>query len=127
GDAYGLSIDREFIVGQIEAQSIPFLAFKAGKSALFAILARMLEVGKRPLFLHPPVVGKGLSQMAKLLLRCAFGDLIAPGELLALDPVILRLEVAHVRPCSLSPVRFPASKGPVIGLACHPTGFAKVD
>src|SRR5438876_5364376 len=71
GDAYGLSIDREFIVGQIEAQSIPFLAFKAGKSALFAILARMLEVGKRPLFLHPPVVGKGLSQMAKLLLRCA--------------------------------------------------------
>src|SRR5712692_2094271 len=79
GDAYRMTIDREFIVGKIEAQSIPFLAFEMRETTFLTVLAWVLQLGKCPFLLHSPVVGKGLSQIAKLLLRCAFRDLIAPG------------------------------------------------
>src|SRR5437588_396130 len=88
-------IDREFIIGQIEAQAISFLALKAWKAAFLTILAWVFELGKCPFLLHAQVVRKGLPKMAKLLFWGAFGDLVAPGKLLALDLVVLRLEVFH--------------------------------
>src|SRR5712692_7345067 len=60
GDAYRMTINRKFIVGKIETQSIPFLAFEAGEATLFAILTRMFELGERPVFFHPPVVVESL-------------------------------------------------------------------
>src|SRR5260370_13313515 len=127
GDTYRMPVHRAFIVGKIEAQSIPFLAFKAREPTFLTVLAWVLQLWKCPFLLHSPVVGQGLSQIAELLFRCAFCDLVAPGELFAFDGVILCLEVFHLRPFSLGPVLFPASKRPVIGMACNPAGFAKVD
>src|SRR2546429_6512555 len=65
GDTYRLPIDSKFIVGQIEAQSIPFLAFETRKATFLPILAQMLKLWKCPFLLHPPVVVKGLPKIAK--------------------------------------------------------------
>src|SRR6266702_2988380 len=127
GDAYRLPINRKFIVGKIEAQAIPFLAFKARKPALFTILAWMLELRERTLFLHPPEVSESLPAISEFLFGSAFRDLVAPGKLLTLDPIILRLEVFHLGPFVLCPLVFPASKCPIVGMARHPARFAKVD
>src|SRR6266700_3971096 len=126
GNADAVPIDRKFVISKVEAQSVLFLAFEPWEATFLPILAWMLELGKRPFLLHPPVVVKSLSQMAKLLFGSAFRDLIAPGKLLALDPVILCLEVFDLGPCSLCTVVFPTSKRPVIGMTCHPTSFAEI-
>jgi hypothetical protein len=126
GDTYHMPINRQFIVGKIETQSLPFLAFKARKPALFAILARMLELGKRPLFLHSPVVVESPPEIAEFLFRRAFCDLVAPGELFAFDPVILCLQVFHLGPFPLCPVVFPASQCPIVCMACNTARFPKV-
>ena len=56
---------------------------------MFAVLARMFELGKRPFLLHAPIVGKSLTKMAELLFGSAFRDLVAPGKLLPLDAIVL--------------------------------------
>src|SRR5436189_1160481 len=123
GNTERVSHYREFIVSKVETQSVPFLAFEPREATFLPILAWMLELGKCSFFLHPPVVVKSLSQMAKLLFGSAFRDLIAPGKVLALDPVVLRLEVFDCGPCALCTIVFPASKRPVISMTCHPTSF----
>src|SRR5712691_2126361 len=62
GNTYGLPIDRELIVGKVEAESIPFLAFEAWKATFLPILAWMLELGERSLLLHGPVVDETLPE-----------------------------------------------------------------
>src|SRR5689334_12573139 len=58
-----VSIDRKLIVGQIEAQSVPFLAFKVRETSFLPILTWMFELRKRPLLFHPPVIVKGAPKM----------------------------------------------------------------
>src|SRR2546421_2731562 len=127
GDAYSTPINSKFIVGKIETQSVPFLAFQARKPALFTILTRMFEFRKCSFLLHAPVVVKGLPKMAKFLFWSAFGDLVAPRELFAFDPVVFYLEVFHLGPFSLHSVVFPASQCPIVGMAGHTASFAEVD
>src|SRR5207247_9369630 len=79
GNTERMPIDRKFIIGQIEAQAISFLALKPWKAAFLPILAWVFELGKGPFLLPAPVVRKGLPQMAKLLFWGIFCDLVAPG------------------------------------------------
>src|SRR2546430_5509348 len=93
-----MPIHRKFVVSKIEAQPVPFLAFEVRKTAFLSILAWMFELGKRSFLFHPPIVVKRLPQIVKRLFGSAFRDLIAPGELFALDAVVLCLEVVHLGP-----------------------------
>jgi hypothetical protein len=86
----------------------------------------MLELGKRPFLLHPPVMVESLPQMGELLFRSAFGHLITPGELFTFDPVIFCLEIFDCDPLALGPRFFPTSQRPIIGVTGHPAGFTKV-
>ena len=116
----------KFVIGKVETQSIALFAFETRESAFLAILARMFKPGKRSFLLHPPVIVESMSHMAKLFFGSTFGDLVAPGKLLTLDPVILHLEVLDLGPRSLCPVVFPASKRPVVRMTCNATCLAKI-
>src|SRR5712691_11687775 len=126
-DVEGMPIDRELIVRQIEAQSIPFLAFEVRKACFLSILAWMFELGLCPFSFHTPIVGKGLSKIGKRLLRGTFRRLIDPRKLFALDPVVLPLEGFHRDPFTLCTCSFPAIQRPVIGMSRHAASLAEVD
>src|SRR5579859_7742038 len=126
-DVECMSIDRELIVRQIEAQSIPFLALEMWEACFLSILAWMFELGLRSFSFHPPVVGEGLPKIGKGLFWSTFRRLIDPRKSFALDAVVLRLEGFHRDPFPLCTCSFPASQRPVIGMSRHAASLTKVD
>src|SRR5205823_5436009 len=101
--------------------------FEVGKTAFFTIFARMFEFGKRPLFLHAPIVVKSLPKVGKLLFRSAFRHVRAPGELLAFDSIVLSFQVFHLDSLAFCPCFFPASECPIVSMASNTARFAKVE
>src|SRR5437588_6944720 len=97
------------------------------KACFLSILAGMFEFGLGSFFFHAPIVGKSLAQIGKCLFWRTLGHFVAPGKLLALDLVKLRLQVFHLDAFALCPCFFPASQRPVVGVPANPTGFTKVD
>jgi hypothetical protein len=96
------------------------------KARFLSIPALMLELGLRPLFLHTPIVGKGLPQIGKGLFRSTLRGFVHPGKLLAFDLVVLCLEVFHPGLLALCPRLFPTSQCPVIGMASNTASLAEV-
>src|SRR6266487_4774868 len=125
-DAECMTVNRELIVCQVEAQSITLLAFEVRKARFLSVLARMFELGLCPFLFHTPVVGEGLPQIGKGLFWSAFRDFIAPGKLLAFDLVVLHLEVFHLDSFALCPCFFPASECPIVCVAGNTASLAKV-
>jgi len=125
-DMQRMPVNREFVVGQVEAQSITLLALEMREARFLSIPAWMFELGLRPLFLHAPVVGEGLPQIGKGLFRSALRGFEHPGKLLTFDLVELRLEVVHLDLLALCPRLFPTGQCPVIGMAGNTARLAKV-
>jgi hypothetical protein len=122
----GMPVNREFVVSQVEAQSITLFALEMREARFLSILAWVFEPGLRPLFFHAPKVGEGVPQIGKCLFRSTLRGFVHPGKLLTFDLVVLRLEVVHLDPLALCPRLFPTGQCPVIGMTSNTARLAKV-